>query len=256
MLYSIAKILVLPPTSFFVLLLLGLLLERWKRRLGRAYLWCLLVVVYLSTTPFVAGELMAPLQPYAAVDPRHPEADIEAIVVLGAGVYAAAPEYPSAGTEDDAGFTAGPLTLQRLQYSAFLAKVMGQPILVSGGPSGTAPAITVAEAMRRTLQRDFGVEAAWVEQGSRSTLANAQLSATQLRAAGVRKFYLVTHAWHMPRAMAAFEDLDVEAVPAPTRFVSRSELSWRDFLPSARAFCTTYYAVHEWLGLAWYRLRR
>lgn len=256
MLYTIAKILVLPPTAFFVLLLLGLLLIRWKRRLGRVYLWCLLVVVYLSTTPFIAGELMAPLQPYAAIDPRHPDPDIEAIVVLGAGVYPAAPEYSSSDAEGAAGFTAGPLTLQRLQYAAFLARATEQPILVSGGPAGAAPAITVAEAMRLTLQRDFDVEAAWVEEESRSTLANAQLSAAQLRAAGVRRLYLVTHAWHMPRAMTAFEGLDVEVVPAPTRFVSRSEPTWRDFLPSAKAFCTTYYAVYEWLGLAWYRLRR
>jgi uncharacterized SAM-binding protein YcdF (DUF218 family) len=256
MLYSIAKILVLPPTCFFVLLLLGLLLAKWKQRLGRAYLWCLLLDVYLSTTPFIAGELMAPLQPYAAVDPRYPDADVEAIVVLGAGVYSAAPEYPSPEAEGAPGFTTGPLTLQRLQYGAFLAKATGQPILVSGGPSGAAPALTVAEAMRLTLRREFGVEAAWVEEESRSTFTNAQLSAAQLHAAGIRKFYLVTHAWHMPRAMAAFEGLDVEAVPAPTRFVSRSELSWRDFLPSTRAFRTTYYAVHEWLGLAWHRLRR
>lgn len=254
MLYGIAKILVLPPTSFFVLLLLGHILGKWKPRLGRAFLWSLLVVVYLSTTPFVAGELMAPLQPYAAVDPEHPEADVEALVVLGAGIYPAAPEYPASEAEGAAGFTVGPLTLQRLQYAALLAKATGQPILVSGGPSGTAPNITVAEAMRLTLQRDFGIDATWVEKESRSTLANAQLSAAQLRAAGVRRFYLVTHAWHMPRAMAAFENLDVEAVPAPTRFVSRSGLSWRDFLPSAGAFRTVYYAVHEWLGLAWYRL--
>lgn len=255
MLYSVAKTLALPPASFFVLFLLGLLLRRWRRRLGRAYLWCLLVVVYLSTTPFVAGELMTPLQPYAAVDPRHPVADVGAVVVLGAGVYPAAPEYPSSEAEDAAGFTAGSLTLQRLQYAVFLAKAAGKPLLVSGGPSSAAPDITVAEAMRLTLRRDFGVETAWVEKESRSTLANARLSAALLRAAGVKKFYLVTHAWHMPRAMAAFEGLGVEAVPAPTRFVSRSDMTWRDFLPSATAFCTTYYAVHEWLGLAWHRVR-
>src|SRR5512138_2323880 len=146
MLYSIAKILALPPTSFFVLLLLGLLLARWKRRLGRAYLWGLLVLVYLSTTPFAAGELMAPLQPYAAIDPRRPDPDVGAIVVLGAGIYPAAPEYPSSDTDDAFGLSVGPLTLQRLQYGAFLAKTLGHPILVSGGPAGVAPAIRVADA--------------------------------------------------------------------------------------------------------------
>lgn len=253
MLYSLAKILALPPTSFFVLLLAGLLLKKWMPRLGRAFLWGLLPAVYLSTTPFLAGELMAPLQPYPPVDPRHPDRSVEAIVVLGAGVYFGAPEYqrPDAGVTPDV--TAGGLTLQRLQYAAFLARLTGKPILASGGPTGYPR--SVAEAMQITLERDFGVEVRWTETESTSTWTNARLSAAKLRAAGVRRFYLVTHAWHMPRAMLAFAATGLEAVPAPTRFVSRSRLAWVDFLPSAGAFHTTYYAIHEWLGLAWYRLR-
>jgi uncharacterized SAM-binding protein YcdF (DUF218 family) len=253
--YTIVKILVLPPASFFVLFVFGLLLRRWAPRLGRAYLWSLLVVVYLSTTPFAAGELMAPLQPYGPVDLRHTDPEVEAIVVLGAGVYFCAPEYRPPAADAAAEDIAGGLTLQRLQYAAFLAKATDKPILVSGGPSGRMLGHSVAEAMRRTLERDFGVQVRWTEDVSRSTQANAQLTATQLRSAGVRKFYLVTHAWHMPRAMISFEGTGLEAVPAPTRFVSRSEMFWRDFLPSANAFGTTYYAVHEWLGIAWYRLR-
>lgn len=255
-LYTIAKILVLPPSSFFVLFLLGLLLSKWRPSAGRLFLWGLLAVVYLSTTPFVAGELMAPLQRYPAVDARNSDGDIGAIVVLGAGIHFGAPEYLLAEERYEPGNTAGSLTLQRLQYAAFLARITGRPILVSGGPSGAAPKQTVADAMKTTLKRDFGVEARWIERESRSTLSNAHLSAAQLRAAGIHRFYLVTHAWHMPRAMASFEGLDVKPVPAPTRFVSRSELFWRDFLPSASAFRTTYHAAHEWLGLTWYRLRR
>jgi uncharacterized SAM-binding protein YcdF (DUF218 family) len=255
MMYVIAKILVLPPTSFFVLFLLGLLLKRWRPKVGRALLWSLLVTVYLSTTPYLAGELMAPLQPYSVVNPQQPNSGVDAIVVLGAGIYFGAPEYRLSQSGSTPALTAGGLTLQRLQYAAFLSKVTGKPILVSGGPSGTSPEHSVAEAMRITLERDFGVEVRWTETLSRSTFSNARLSAAQLRAAGVKRFYLVTHAWHMPRAMLAFEGTGIEAIPAPTRLVSRSDLFWRDFLPSANAFGTTYYAVHEWLGLAWYRLR-
>jgi uncharacterized SAM-binding protein YcdF (DUF218 family) len=127
---------------------------------------------------------------------------------------------------------------------------------VSGGPTGISPTLTVADAMAVALERDFGVEVRWTEALSRSTFANARLSAAQLRASGISRFYLVTHAWHMPRAMLSFEGTSLEPIPAPTRFVSRSMLLWRDFLPSANAFGTTYYAVHEWLGLAWYHLRR
>lgn len=255
MLYFIAKILVLPPACFFLLLLIGLLLKKWKPRLGRSFLWALLVVVYMSTTPFLAGALIAPLQPDKPVDPRSPDPEVGAIVVLGAGVYYGAPEYWLPQTQFYSIDTAGGLTLQRLQYAAFLAKLTRKPILVSGGTVGSQDGGNLADAMKLTLVRDFAVRVRWVEGRSDSTFTNAKNSAAQLLAEGVHKIYLVTHAWHMPRAMIAFEQTDLEVVPAPTRFVSRAEPVWRDFLPSANAFGTTYYAIHEWLGIAWYRLK-
>lgn len=252
MLYSIAKSLALPPASFFVLFLLGLLLVWWKQRVGRAFLWGLLFVVYLSTTPFIASELMAPLQAYPPVNLQQPDPEVGAIVVLGAGASYGAPEYETAGAKPE--IAADGLTLQRLQYAAYLAKATGKPVLVSGGPKSTLPPYTVAEAMDTALQRDLGVATHWIEQRSTSTFSNARLSATQLRQAGIRRFYLVTHAWHMPRAILSFEDTGLEPIPAPTRFVSRSEMTWHDFVPSANAFNSAYYAVHEWLGLWWHRL--
>jgi uncharacterized SAM-binding protein YcdF (DUF218 family) len=249
------KILVLPPACFFVLFLIGLLLKKRWPRSGRAFLWAVLAVVYLSTTPYLAGELMAPLQPYGPVDPLNFDPEVGAIVVLGAGVYFGAPEYWLPQTQSYSVDTAGGLTLQRLQYAAFLAKLTDKPILVSGGATGPSPGSTVADAMRLTLLRDFAVRVRWVENQSESTFANGRFSAALLRAEGIGKIYLVTHAWHMPRAMIAFENTGLEVVPAPTRFVSRSEITWRDFLPSMNAFETTYYAVHEELGIAWYRLR-
>ena len=93
MLYGIATSLILPPTCFFGLLVLGLLVKRRWPRVGRAWLYLLLILVYMSTTPYVAGELMAPLQPYPPIDPENPDPEVRAIVVLGAGVYYGAPEY-------------------------------------------------------------------------------------------------------------------------------------------------------------------
>src|SRR3546814_18795810 len=105
--------------------------------------------------------------------------------------------------------------------------------------------------MQSTRERDFGVEVRWTESESTSTWTNARLSAAKLRAAGIRRFSLVTHAWHMPRAMLAFAGTGLDAVPAPTCLVSRSELVVVDFLTSAGAFHTTYSALHECLAIAW-----
>ena len=254
MFYKILKTLVLPPTSFFVVFFIGLLLTRWRPRLGRAVLWSLLAVVYLSSTSFVAGELMAPLQPYAPLDLDDLDPKVGAIIVLSAGVYDSAPEYQPSGEGSPVVDAAGSLTLQRLQYAAYLFKASGKPSLVTGGPTGAVPERRIADAMKQTLERDFGVPVRWVEDRALSTQSNAEFSSALLLGEGIDSAYLVTHAWHMPRAMIAFEGSRVAVIPAPTRFFSRTEPLWNDFIPSAHAFRATFYAVHEWLGLAWYRL--
>ncbi|MGD1876710.1 MAG: YdcF family protein [Kiloniellaceae bacterium] len=254
MFYDIVTRLVLPPASFFVLLLLGLLVKRRWPRLGKGLLWALLLVAYLSTTPYMAGELMAPLQPYGPIDVEQPDPDVGAIVVLGAGIYFDAPEYSEASTPLAYSETGDGLSLERIEFTAYLARMTGIPVLVSGGAIGRDAGLTVSRAMKQALERDFGVPVRWVEEESWNTWANAQFSAALLKQQRIRKIYLVTHAWHMPRAMFSFAQTGIEAIPAPTRFVSRADPVWEDFLPSARALLTTYYAVHEHLGLLWYRL--
>lgn len=272
MLYILVKTLVLPPACFFVLFFIGLLVKRRWPKLGRALLWGLLIVVYLATTPFVAGELMAPLQPFPPVDLQASDQRADAIVVVGAGVYFSAPEYtapdggasgPStsnlAGTSNLPGTSnldaAGSLTLQRLQYAAYLARATGKPVLVSGGPADPSSQASLADVMADTMKRDFGVPVRWIEDRSDNTRTNALLSAEKLRQEGIERIYLVTHAWHMPRALFAFQEAGLEVVPAPTRFESRSTIEAQDFVPSPKALLATFYAVHEWLGIAWYRLR-
>ena len=249
---SSLKALVLPPSCFFILFLLAWIIAKWRPRLGRALLWTLLALVYLSTTPFVAGELMAPLQRYRAVDPMDLRSNVGAIVVLGAGVYASAPEYWHPGAPSYGVDVVDSLSRERVSYGAYLAKATGKPILLTGGSSSSPGVRSVAEAMKRTLERDFGLEPQWIEIRSTNTMENAEYSAAILRSAGIDRIYLVTHAWHMPRAVFAFKQFGIEAVPAPTAFVSAPDGNWMDFVPSAQAFTLSYYALHEWLGMAWY----
>ena len=72
----------------------------------------------------------------------------------------------------------------------------------------------------------------------------------------IRRVVLVTQAFHMPRARQLFEAAGLEVIPAPTDFKGPGDgpLAFYDFLPQARAMQTSYYALHEWLGLAWMAL--
>ncbi len=74
-----------------------------------------------------------------------------------------------------------------------------------------------------------------------------------LAAAGVKRILLVAHAYHLPRARFSFERAGLMVIPAPTAFYSGAPLAPQDWLP--RGFRLARIALHEWIGILWYRLR-
>jgi uncharacterized SAM-binding protein YcdF (DUF218 family) len=250
--YSVLKQLLLPPGIFLVLLALAFLLVRGT--LGRLVLfitWSLLLVLSL---PAFAGLLFQLVESYPPLPPASlAETGAEAIVVLGAGVYSDAPEY--------GGHTVDANSMQRSRYAAWLHRRTGLPIYVTGGAGSRAP----GPPMHRFLEQELGVPVSAVEDRSRNTRENAELTAPLLAQADIRRVLLVTDAWHMPRAVASFERAGVEVVPAPTYFVSDAHRlraaaegstdAWRDWLPQMAALSAGYYAVHELLGEIYYELR-
>lgn len=145
-------------------------------------------------------------------------------------------------------------TLLRLRRAAQIQRLTNLPILVSGGSPEIA-ALSEAELMARSLQEDFRVPVKWVEGRSDNTAQNAQRSAELLKAAGINRIFLVTDAMHMPRAKNIFLSTGLIVIPAPTGFHAQNALQPHDFLPTAGALKDSHYAMHEWLGLLWYRIR-
>ena len=235
--------LVLPPGVFILLALVGLAFVRSHLRFGAALTLFSLLALFLLSLPVVSRALVVSLEtPYS--DPAQDRTP-GAIVVLGGGSYARAPEY---GMDT----VSGP-TLERLRYAAHLQKRTGKPILVtSGNPAGLDT--SEAEQMKTAL-RDFGVSVKWVEAESNNTLENARLTQKVLRKAGVQSVYVVTQAWHMPRAKLAFERAGLHVVPAPMGYKTRTRLRPLDFIPNAYAMAESYIFFHEVLGAVWYRLK-
>ncbi len=109
--------------------------------------------------------------------------------------------------------------------------------------------------MSRVLTEEFGVSQVWTERESSNTYENASNSEKLLSERGISTVYLVTHSWHMRRAVLVFEEVGLNVIPAPTRMLSDSfEPSFGDFVPNAGALNVSYYALHEWLGQLWYLL--
>lgn len=236
--------LLLPPGCLLAVAAMGALLALRRPRLGRAVVGFSLVALYALATPVASDALLRYLEPA----PRDPLAgkDGQAIVVLGGGSYFSAPEY---GRD-----TVGTFTLSRLRYAAHLHRASNVPVLVSGGaPLGNAG--SEAEQMERVLEADFRVPVRWLEKGSRNTMENARLSYHLLSADGIRRIYLVTHAWHFPRARLAFEHAGFSVIPAPTGFTTRHRVTVVDFLPNASSLSSSSWVFHEVIGTGWYHLR-
>jgi uncharacterized SAM-binding protein YcdF (DUF218 family) len=252
---AIPRELILPPTSLFLLIAIGLLLWRRWPRAGRIVAGTGLAALAFLSTSAGAGLFVAPLERMTTAVRAPEKSGAQAIVVLAAGRMRQAPEY---GNRDIPDYTA----LARLRYAAHLQRRTGLPVLVSGGngASGVDPdaddrAYTKADAMAATLREDFGVPVTWIEGRSRDTGENAAYSAALLRTNHVARVLLVTDAMHMPRARAAFERAGLQVVSAPTMFFSGRPLGPGAWLPSAEGMRRSWYAIYEWLGLAWYQLR-
>jgi uncharacterized SAM-binding protein YcdF (DUF218 family) len=142
----------------------------------------------------------------------------------------------------------------RLRHGARLHLLTGLPVLVSGGAPDTLGE-SEAALMARTLREDFGVTVRWQEQTSDNTAENAKHAAQQLAAVGVRRILLVTDAMHMPRAQRVFVAAGFEVAAAPTRFLGRRPIDVSSFIPKAAELEVSHYALHEWIGFLWYKIR-
>jgi uncharacterized SAM-binding protein YcdF (DUF218 family) len=236
-----------PPGLCLVLLLAALLL---RKRRPRASLWFAIaagLLLWLAATPAVAGAFLRTLQSVPPLPADGALPDAQAIVVLSAEGDRGGVEY--------GGPTVGPVTLVRVRYAATLHRRSKLPVLTSGGRpgSGLEP---LADSMAQTLEMEFATPVRWRERQSADTWENAKFSAELLQKDGVRRVLLVTHGWHLPRAIEAFAAHGIEAVGAGTGWRSEAVVDWTSWLPASAALRDTTFALHEWIGRLAYSVRR
>lgn len=233
--------LLLPPGGGLLLILVGLVLANTWRRGSRGLVVFGFLFAVATSLPVVAERLAATLEaPYARSAVALERAD--ALVVLGAGRVRAQQEY--------AGDVPSALALERLRYAVRLHRSSGLPILLSGGRGHPDDQRSEAELMAEVLLADFRITPLWLETQSRNTCGNARGIANILPEAGLERVLVVTHAMHMPRAMACFQAAGIVAQPAPMGFRGPRGLSPRvtDFLPNVDAVKTSRFALREWVA--------
>ena len=232
-----------PPNSLIWLAVVGLLLLKTRRRRAGLFLLAASVIsLYLLSTPLAVSVLLSALDRHPPLDPSGAgRPDAQAIVVLSAGKTEAL---------EFGGEVVSAMALERLRYAVWLQRQVERPILLTG---------VTSSLMAQALENWFGAEARWVEDESRNTHEHAVNCAGLLRDTGIARIYLVTHYWHMPRAVASFRQVDgLEVVPAPLGFNAGDDRDWYDprwLMPATVHQHAAAHAIHEWIGRLWYRVR-
>lgn len=246
--YEISYSPLMPPMCFVVAILFGAIIAfRWRRS-GLTLVLASAMLLYACCTHVVADRLLAAVE--STLPPASPDAlvNAQAIAVLSGDVYAG---RRTGGVPDDVGLH----TLARLRVAAALYRAHPLPILVTGAVSGRTHE-SAAALMARALQEDYGIKATWIEERATTTFENGAYSAAIFKANNIARVIVVTEAWHLPRAVWSFAQAGLIAIPAPAeRIYLGAYLNWREFLPDYSSFARSFFALHELLGLAYYRYR-
>lgn len=203
------------------------------------------VLFWMASTPMVSQALLSALENQHPPRPiaQIPSADVA--IVLGGAVNGPAP--PRVATElGDAS--------DRVLHAARLFKAgKVQRIWVSGGNLPWSPGqVTEAESIQDLLV-EWGVPQDRIEvaTGSRNTLENAQEIRVLYEQNSIASAYLVTSAFHMPRALAIFRTAGLPVRPATTDVRAVHPTTWTplDILPDVHVLATTTLVIKEVLGL-------
>ncbi len=237
----------MPPMIFLISAIIGIVASsRWPRA-GSVVALGSLLLLYACSIPLVSSALLAlaaaQTTPISAAVPNP-----QAIVLVTSDAH-------WSGSPVERG-EPGPLSLERMVETARLYRSHALPVLVTGGidpRSGQSLAGLIGTA----LERDFQVPVRWREERSRNTLENAAFSAPILLHDGISQVLVVAQDWDMPRILWSFDRAGITAVPAPAGLPSSTieEMRLDDFLPDYHSFRDSFYALHELLGLQYYRLR-
>jgi uncharacterized SAM-binding protein YcdF (DUF218 family) len=247
------------PLGLASLLLLVALIVLWRHpRWAAAAVGLSLVLLVVSSNSWVAGDLMRSLEwRYLPADPL-PQAD--AIVVLGGAIK---PQYPPRPWVD--------VTEQgdRVLHGAMLYLDNKAPLLIFSGGR-----ITWGQGQDRSEAEDMaeiaialGVpkNAIIIEPDSLNTYQNAVNVQAILQERSLQRVLLVTSALHMPRSLAIFKHLGIDAIAAPTDFhivtdpLDVAQNTWQGKLLSVIPDSENLYyftrALKEYIGIGVYWLR-
>ncbi len=246
------------PLNVVCLLLITALILWWiKSKWTPLIIAAAFVIILLSSNGWTSNWLVQSLEWQNIPTGELPNAD--AIVVLGGGTRSQA--YPRPDVDlTDAG--------DRVWYGGTLYRAGKAPkIIVSGGRISWRGAGKPESQDLTKLLVAMGVpETDIIPEGdSYNTRDNAVNVNKILKEQNFKSILLVTSAMHMPRSLAIFKNLGINAIAAPTDYhISQLEIDEPNrqnesailsLIPDAENLDQTTNAIKEYIGIVVYKLR-
>lgn len=235
----------LPPGIFLLLLLAALIyIRRRRKRAALSLMWILGLLIYLLSIRPVADALISPLE-LSYPGPGGAQPACEAIVVFGGGV---------ALDMDGVAQPGGASALRAYRAFQIWRKSPGQIVLSGGSVHGeewNTASVMATYLGKLGVPKDYMI----IEQESRNTFENAQLSSRILKAREIESACLVTSAYHMPRAVKSMAVFDFKVVPVPADVRAYGgDYGWRHTAPDMHSLSLSALALHEYMGMLFYML--
>jgi len=238
---------ILPPVIFILALISsGVFIIFLKhRKIGIFNLALGLLLWIFCSSPF-SNYLIGSLEAEFDVSP---DVTGDCIILLGGGIIDRAPDFSGFGAPTDS-------MLARIVTAVRVQKKLDVPIIVSGGKM-YGNLSSEAQIAKRFLV-DLGVAEGQIilEENARDTYENAKYAQEICLEKNYQKPILITSALHMSRALYSFKKagLGVIAYPAGFRSKNMQDVSWFSYLPRSGSLEDTSDALHEYLGILFYRL--
>lgn len=203
---------------------------------------------WLGATPLTASWALGALERIASAEAAAcaPPASDARFVVLAGGLRAQPRSAQDVGALSDA-------SLRRTIAAVRLVREFPDSrMLISGGAGRRWKEADLIG----TLAQRLGVAQNRIELERRShdTLQNAREVARLLRGRPSRPLFLVTSAYHMPRAWMSFRHSGLRVCALPVDFESIPKVSLQELVPDAAGLRMMALALHEYLGIVYYCL--
>jgi uncharacterized SAM-binding protein YcdF (DUF218 family) len=242
-----------PSTVAVLAVVIGvILLQRGRaQRLARVLSWGGLALLIAGGLSPLGNILVLPLEQRFAAVPAPSAGDrVDGIILLGGfedGWVSAG--RGGLGLNESAERVTEGLRLALRFPQAKVVFTGGVGSVLSPGAEATGPvgAFLVDAGIAR--------ERLVLEGKSRTTYENALFTREMVKPEPGERWYLITSAYHMPRAMGLFRKAGFDVIAYPVDYRTRGpEDRWRIFGRVPQGLMRVDLAVNEWLGLVAYRL--